>query len=62
MSESEASMNEITYKPIRIVRSPFKEATGTPIQSVAAGWAEGIVEIDAKYADGLRNVDGRASS
>jgi tRNA (Thr-GGU) A37 N-methylase len=63
MSESgEAPMNEITYKPIEIVRSPFKDATGTLTQSVVPRGAQGIVEIDAKSADKLRDVDGRTSS
>ncbi len=37
-------MEEITYRPIGIIRSPFKEPKGTPIQP---GAAEGIeVEVE----------------
>jgi tRNA-Thr(GGU) m(6)t(6)A37 methyltransferase TsaA len=51
-------MNEICYKPIGVVRSPFKDPVGTPIQSAAARGVEGTVEIFPEYADGLRDVDG----
>ncbi len=54
----EPSMNEISCRPIGFIRSPFKEPTGTPIQSLAARDVEGTVEIDPKYADGLRDIDG----
>jgi len=54
----EPSTKEISYKPIGFVRSPFREPAGTPIQSVAGRDVEGIVEIDPKYADGLRDIDG----
>jgi len=55
---SEPLMNEISCRPIGFIRSPFKEPTGTPIQSLAARDVEGTVEIDPKYADGLRDIDG----
>jgi tRNA-Thr(GGU) m(6)t(6)A37 methyltransferase TsaA len=41
-----------------MVRSPFKEPAGTPIQPVYAGETEGIVEVFPEYADGLRDLDG----
>ena len=40
------------------VRSPFGEATGTPIQSVYANGAEGQVVVDEAYADALGDVEG----
>jgi tRNA (adenine37-N6)-methyltransferase len=54
----EPSMNEISCKPIGLIRSPFKEPTGTPIQSLAARDVEGTVEIDPEFADGLRDIEG----
>ena len=51
-------MNEIRYKPIGIVHSPFKEAKGTPIQATAAEDISGTVEVFPKYADGLKDIEG----
>ena len=51
-------MNEISYKPIGVVRSPFKDPVGTPIQSAAARGVEGTVEVFPEYADGLRDING----
>ena len=50
--------NEIAYRPIGIVHSPFKEAYGTPIQSVSAHDTEGVVEVFPEYAAGLEDIDG----
>lgn len=47
----------ITYKQIGIVRSPFKEAKGTPIQSIAAQDIEGIVEVFPGYIEGLKDIE-----
>ena len=51
-------MNEIRYKPIGIIHSPFKEPKGTPIQPSAAKGAEGTVEVFPEYAEGLKDVAG----
>ena len=51
-------MDEIKYKPIGIIHSPFTEAKGTPIQSAAAKGIPGTVEVFPEYADGLKDVDG----
>ena len=51
-------MNEIHYKPIGIVHSPFKEPKGTPIQPKVASNIEGKVEVFFEYVDGLKDLDG----
>jgi len=51
-------MNEIRYKPIGILHSPFKEAKGTPIQAAAAEDISGTVEVFPEYADGLKDIEG----
>lgn len=51
-------IEEIRYNPIGVIRSEFKEPTGTPIQPSAAAGIEGIVEVFPKYTDGLRDLDG----
>jgi tRNA-Thr(GGU) m(6)t(6)A37 methyltransferase TsaA len=51
-------MNEIKYKPIGIIYSPFKEPMGTPIQPTAAKGIEGKIEVFPEYVDGLQDIDG----
>lgn len=48
----------ITYKPIGIIRSPFKEAKGTPIQPVASPDSEATIEIFEAYVEGLQDIEG----
>jgi tRNA-Thr(GGU) m(6)t(6)A37 methyltransferase TsaA len=50
--------NEIKYKPIGVIHSPFKEAKGTPIQAAGAEGTNGTVEIFPAYAEGLKDVEG----
>jgi len=49
---------KITYRPIGIIRSPFKETKETPIQPNAAKDIEGIVEIFPEYQRGLKDING----
>lgn len=51
-------MNEITYKPIGIIHSPFKEVEGTPIQPTGAVGIKGTVELFNEYCNGLKDLDG----
>jgi len=51
-------MNEIKYKPIGVIHSPFKEPKGTPIQPAGAKGTKGTVEIFSEYAEGLRDIEG----
>ncbi len=48
----------IAYEPIGVVRSPFTEREGMPLQSVAAADVHGWVELEPGYAPGLRDLDG----
>jgi tRNA-Thr(GGU) m(6)t(6)A37 methyltransferase TsaA len=50
-------MNEIRYMPIGIIRSPFKQPYGTPIQPAGARDIEGTVEIASEYVDGLKDIN-----
>ncbi|MBA7669002.1 hypothetical protein ES703_77126 [subsurface metagenome] len=43
-------MDEIKYKPIGVIHSPFKEPKGTPIQPVGAKNVNGKVEVFPEYA------------
>ena len=51
-------LNEIKYKPIGVIHSPFKEPKGTPIQPPGAKGIAGRVEIFSQYAEGLEDVEG----
>jgi len=52
-------MNEIKYKPIGVIHSPFKETRGVPIQSTGAEEGiNGTVEVFPKYAEGLKDIEG----
>jgi tRNA (adenine37-N6)-methyltransferase len=48
----------VSYEPIGVVRSPFHERVGMPLQSVAAAEVHGQVEIEPAFAPGLRDLDG----
>jgi tRNA-Thr(GGU) m(6)t(6)A37 methyltransferase TsaA len=51
-------MNEIVYKPIGIIHSPFDTVSGMPIQPSAATGIKGTVEIFEKYTQGLKDLEG----
>ena len=51
-------MNAISYTPIGVIRSPFTEPAGMPIQSVAAKGVAGIIELVPTYQDGLQDLEG----
>jgi tRNA-Thr(GGU) m(6)t(6)A37 methyltransferase TsaA len=58
LERSTEEMNEITYRPIGIIHSPFNEPNGMPIQPSGAEGAEGWVELFPEFAPGLKDVDG----
>jgi tRNA-Thr(GGU) m(6)t(6)A37 methyltransferase TsaA len=43
---------------IGTIHTPFKQATGTPIQSSVANGAEGTIELLAEFAPGLKDLEG----
>lgn len=51
-------MKEISYRPIGIIRSPYKETEGTPIQTTGARGVSGRVELLPDYAEGLKDLGG----
>ena len=51
-------MKEIEYKPIGIIRSPFEDTNGMPIQPTGARGITGTVEIEPEYAAGLKDIEG----
>jgi tRNA-Thr(GGU) m(6)t(6)A37 methyltransferase TsaA len=51
-------MQEIRFKPIGVVYSPFKDVKGMPIQAAAAKGAEGAVQVEPEYEVGLKDLEG----
>lgn len=51
-------MQEIHYRPIGVIHSPFKEPRGAPIQPKAAEGVKGTVELYDKFKEGLADLDG----
>jgi tRNA-Thr(GGU) m(6)t(6)A37 methyltransferase TsaA len=47
-----------SYIPIGIIRSPFTEPAGMPIQPAGAVGVRGTIMIDEPFRDGLRDLDG----
>lgn len=50
-------MEDIVYKPIGIIHSPFKEPKGVPIQPTAAKGVDGIVDVFPEYVEGLKDLE-----
>lgn len=50
--------NDITFKPIGVIRSEHVVAQQTPIQPVYAKGCKGLVELFADYVEGLEDLDG----
>ncbi|MBC8182512.1 tRNA (N6-threonylcarbamoyladenosine(37)-N6)-methyltransferase TrmO [candidate division KSB1 bacterium] len=50
-------MNEITLTPIGIIHTPYKEAKDIPIQGAFRKDVGGWVELEKKYAPGLKDLN-----
>jgi tRNA-Thr(GGU) m(6)t(6)A37 methyltransferase TsaA len=48
----------LQYRSIGLIRSPFKDIEGMPVQPAGAAGVAGRLEIDPEYAEGLKDVDG----
>lgn len=51
-------MPDITYSPIGIIHTPFKELRGTPIQPRGGKGVRGTVEVFGQYLGGLADLEG----
>ncbi len=51
-------MNTIQLRPIGVIRTPFKEPKGTPIQPAVAEGASGTVTVFEEFQDGLKDLEG----
>jgi tRNA-Thr(GGU) m(6)t(6)A37 methyltransferase TsaA len=51
-------MGKITYNPIGVIHSTFKDIKGMPIQPTGAKGIAGTIEIKPEYVDGLQDIEG----
>lgn len=51
-------MKKISYQPIGIIHSPFKDIKGMPIQSAGAKGIKGTIDLKPEYAAGLKDLAG----
>jgi len=51
-------MQTVSYKPIGVIHSPFREVKGVPIQPAGAEGVVGTVEIEPEYVAGLKDIEG----
>jgi tRNA-Thr(GGU) m(6)t(6)A37 methyltransferase TsaA len=56
--EGQVTMEEIVYKPIGIIHTPFKDTKGMPNQPTAGKNVEGMIEIQPEYIEGLDDIEG----
>lgn len=56
--DHEREVPALRISPIGVIRSPWKEAAGTPVQPVFAGGATGSIEIAAEYEEALTDIEG----
>ena len=49
---------EVTYKAIGTIHSPFTDLSGMPIQPTSESSAEGWIELDPQFAEGLKDLEG----
>jgi tRNA (adenine37-N6)-methyltransferase len=48
----------ICFSPIGVIRSPFKEIKGMPIQAKAAEGIPGSVELASEFSAGMEGLEG----
>jgi tRNA-Thr(GGU) m(6)t(6)A37 methyltransferase TsaA len=51
-------MEEIRYRPIGIIHSPFKDIKGMPIQPTGAKGIAGTIEVNHEFREGLKDLEG----
>ena len=49
---------EITFKPIGIIYTPYAQKENTPIQGCFAPSNKGHIELYTEYAEGLQDIEG----
>jgi tRNA (adenine37-N6)-methyltransferase len=58
MQDEEKIRNPLSFVPIGMIHSPFKDIIGMPIQPNGARGIRGTVEISDKFSEGLSDIEG----
>lgn len=53
-----AASEAVELRPIGVIRTPFRTPGDAPIQPSRSGGAEGTVELQERYRDGLSDLEG----
>ncbi|MGO9566412.1 MAG: tRNA (N6-threonylcarbamoyladenosine(37)-N6)-methyltransferase TrmO [Desulfomonilaceae bacterium] len=51
-------MKSVEYKPIGVIRSPFQDVEGIPIQPAGAPGVPGTIEMEPQFEPGLKDLSG----
>ncbi|WP_455392764.1 tRNA (N6-threonylcarbamoyladenosine(37)-N6)-methyltransferase TrmO [[Eubacterium] cellulosolvens] len=51
-------MEEIKYKPIGVIHTPFKDPEDVPIQPLGGEGVKGTIELETEYISCLKDLDG----
>lgn len=52
------NIDDVTYHPIGIIHSPFKDPEGMPIQPIGAKGIKGYIQLKGEYKEGLKDLEG----
>jgi tRNA-Thr(GGU) m(6)t(6)A37 methyltransferase TsaA len=58
MKRSTDPNSQVIFIPIGIIRSPFTDISGMPVQPVGARGVQGTLEIFSEYVEGLCDIGG----
>lgn len=51
-------VDDVIYKPIGVVHSPFKDLKGMPIQPIGAKGIKGEIHLKKEFVEGLKDLEG----
>lgn len=51
-------MKSVKYKPRGVIRSPFQDVEGVPIQTAGASGVAGTIEMEPQFELGLKDLSG----
>ena len=51
-------LESVTFRPIGVIRTPFLDPSGMPVQAVGAVGIAGRIELDPAFVEGLTDLDG----
>ncbi len=58
MTDPPSTLEPVTFRPIGVIRTPFSDTEGMPIQAAASTGVAGRIELDPTLVEGLRDVEG----